>query len=90
MSPVVLARKKLILEESEKANVPCELAAAAKARSAKVKSTPPCVRPPALRCSSVISIVLYYILFHFSQFDAYIISKTVVLKKFLWCHFGNF
>ena len=55
MSPGPLARKKVILEESEKANVPCELAAAASARSAKVKMAPPCVRCPAFRCSGFIS-----------------------------------
>ena len=45
----VLARKKVILEDREKANVPCELAAAASARSARVKMAPPWVRCPALR-----------------------------------------
>ena len=49
VSPGPLARKKVILEDREKANVPCELAAAASARSARVKMAPPWVRCPALR-----------------------------------------
>ena len=44
-----------MLDEREKASVPCELAAAASARSANVKMAPPCVRAPALRCSGFIS-----------------------------------
>ena len=43
------------MDEREKASVPCELAAAASARSASVKMAPPCVRAPALRCSAFIS-----------------------------------
>ena len=43
VSPGPLARKKVILEDREKANVPCELAAAASARSARVKMAPPWV-----------------------------------------------
>ena len=50
-----------------------------------------------LRTSTRIEMLIRYFqlcstisFFHFSQFDAYIISKAVVLKKFLWCHFGNF
>ena len=52
---VPLARRKVIVDEREKASVPCELAAAASARSASVKIAPPCVRAPALRCSGFIS-----------------------------------
>ena len=55
MSPGPLARRKVIEDEREKASVPCELAAAASARSASVKIAPPCVRAPALRCSGFIS-----------------------------------
>ena len=50
-----------------------------------------------LRTSTRIEMLIRYFqlcstisFFHFSQFDAYIISKTVVLEKFLWCHLGNF
>lgn len=55
MSPGPLARRKVMLDEREKASVPCELAAAASARSANVKMAPPCVRAPAFRCSGFIS-----------------------------------
>ena len=41
--------QKSIVDEREKASVPCELAAAASARSASVKIAPPCVRAPAFK-----------------------------------------
>ena len=41
LADLALARRKVMLEEREKASVPCELAAAASARSASVKIAPP-------------------------------------------------
>ena len=73
------------MDEREKASVPCELAAAASARSANVKIAPPCVRAPALRCSGFIS-NLAVTFAYFQQYYSCIFGKQVVLKKLLCGH----
>ena len=69
------------------ANVPWELAAAASARSARVKMAPPCVRPPALRCSAVITrrALLYPSFISISSTPAFV-AKRSFLKKLLCGH----